>query len=327
MLGKGADVVTLQKVLDDAKHFEVVLIADGVYAAIAKPGTGAIANGGFVDLGDTVLVFDTFNTQQAAEELREAITSLTGKPVSHVINSHWHGDHIRGNQVFREVSIVATEQTKSIMQQVHPARIARQRAGIGELREYIQQLDEQQGLTEEGLAALQLGQQVSLLKDIEESLPTLELVLPNETFEAQWSYEGTAQAVECHSLGGGHTACDAFLYLPDVKVCYIGDLVAVENHMLVVDGDVENWISILNELKGWDIECIIPGHGQVAGKEWIFRAADYLRGLLDRSLQLRGKDFSGAAANLEIPPEFRNWAAPEIYQKNLEHLLRPARME
>lgn len=52
-----------------AKHFTVSRIADGLYVAIANEGTGAMANAGFVDLGESVLVFDSFNTQQAAEEL------------------------------------------------------------------------------------------------------------------------------------------------------------------------------------------------------------------------------------------------------------------
>lgn len=239
--------MNFRKVVEKSEHFEIFLIAEGVYAALARAGTGSLANSGFVDLGESVLVFDSFNTQQAAAELREVITSLTGKPVSHLLNSHWHGDHARGNQAFRDVSIVATGRTKSIMQEVHPQRIARQRAGLDDLHDYIAKLDEQRISTVDESQAAQLLQQICLLREIEISLPTLELVLPSETFESQWYMQGTSQRVECHTLGGGHTVSDAFLYVPDAKVCYIGDLVAVNNHMLIVDGEIQNWIVSLSK--------------------------------------------------------------------------------
>jgi cyclase len=49
---------------------------------------------GLVDLGGEILVFDTSWTPAAAREL------LGLGPVRWVVNSHWHGDHVRGNQVF-----------------------------------------------------------------------------------------------------------------------------------------------------------------------------------------------------------------------------------
>lgn len=304
------------------KHFDVFQIQQGVYAAIAKEGTGAMANTGFVDLGETVLVFDSFNTQQAAAELRDVITSVIGKPVSHLINSHWHGDHIRGNQMFRDVTIVATEHTKRTMQENHPARIARQRAGLNELHEYIENLERQRNSTEDGTQRTHLTQQISLLKEIEISLPTLELVLPNETFETIWYMEGTNYRVECHTLGGGHTASDSLLYIPDARICYIGDLVAVNNHMLIVDGNIENWISILDKLTSWEFDYVVPGHGQIGGKEWIGRAADYLSDLLETSNELREKGYAenGIGAS-DVPEKYKNWAASEVYLKNVRHLL------
>ncbi|QQE77208.1 MBL fold metallo-hydrolase [Alicyclobacillus sp. SO9] len=129
--------MTVSKVKETTKHFTVYLVADGVYAAIANQGTGAMANAGFVDTGESVVVFDSMNTQQAAAELRQVATVLTGKPISHLINSHWHGDHVRGNQAFRDVDIVASNQTRELMQEIHPARIAKQQTGIQEFKDYV----------------------------------------------------------------------------------------------------------------------------------------------------------------------------------------------
>ncbi|NOV01287.1 MBL fold metallo-hydrolase [Paenibacillus planticolens] len=281
-----------------------------------------MANAGFVDLGESILVFDSFNTQQAATELRNVIGELTGKPVSHLINSHWHGDHIRGNQAFRDVSIVATEQTKIIMQEKHPSRIREQRSGLEGLGTYIQKLEEQRESTIEEKQKLQLAVQISILKEIQLSLPSLELILPNEVFESEWCVKGTSRTVLCHTLGGGHTASDSFLYVPDANVCYIGDLVAINNHMLIVDGDIRKWISILDELNTWEIECVVPGHGPVGGKEWIAKAKDYLGNLLETAEMLRAKATTlDQIGEIAVPEKYIDWSARELYVKNLKHLV------
>jgi glyoxylase-like metal-dependent hydrolase (beta-lactamase superfamily II) len=82
------------------QHFKLHPLAEGVYAAIAENGGQAISNAGLVDLGGQVIVFDTFLTPQAAVELRRFAIDRFGQ-VSHIIiNSHYHNDHIWGNQVF-----------------------------------------------------------------------------------------------------------------------------------------------------------------------------------------------------------------------------------
>jgi cyclase len=86
--------------LPTSRHFQLEQLAEGVYAAIALAGGGSGSNAGMIDLGDRTLVFDTFLTPQAADELRAAAEHLLGRPVAYVINSHWHCDHIQGNQAF-----------------------------------------------------------------------------------------------------------------------------------------------------------------------------------------------------------------------------------
>src|SRR5213078_1841022 len=92
-----------------ADDFELVKVADGVYAAIAKPGGLASGNAGFVIGDDGVLIFDTFFTPVAIEELIAEIQSLTKLPIKFAVNSHYHLDHTGGNQVLvaRGVPIIA----------------------------------------------------------------------------------------------------------------------------------------------------------------------------------------------------------------------------
>ncbi len=86
--------------LPTSEHFQLQEIARGVYAAIGTPGGAAHSNAGIVDLGDQTLIFDTFETALAAEDLRVAAEHLTGRPATCVIISHAHADHWCGNQAF-----------------------------------------------------------------------------------------------------------------------------------------------------------------------------------------------------------------------------------
>ena len=102
--------------LPSSKHFRLEQLADDVYAAIHIDGGAAIGNAGIVDLGNRTLVFDTFFTPQAAHDLRAAAESLTGRAVDAVINSHYHSDHIWGNQAFSQhTDIISTVETRRLI--------------------------------------------------------------------------------------------------------------------------------------------------------------------------------------------------------------------
>ena len=95
------------------RHFGLQQLADGVYAAVHADGGWVICNVGIVDLGERTLIFDTGLSPQGAVELRAAAVALTGRVPYYVVNSHYHNDHIRGNQVFNDGLLVSTARTVS----------------------------------------------------------------------------------------------------------------------------------------------------------------------------------------------------------------------
>jgi cyclase len=97
---------TAPKAEDD---FQLVKVADGVYAAIAKSGGLASGNAGFVVGDGGVLIVDTFFTPTAVEELIGEIQTQTQQPIKYAVNTHYHLDHTGGNQVLaaRGVPIIA----------------------------------------------------------------------------------------------------------------------------------------------------------------------------------------------------------------------------
>src|SRR5437868_9395388 len=88
-----------------ADDFQLIKVADGVYAAIAKPGGLALGNAGFVIGDDGVLIFDTFYTPAALDELIVEIQALTKFPIRYAVNSHYHLDHTGGNQVLAALGV------------------------------------------------------------------------------------------------------------------------------------------------------------------------------------------------------------------------------
>lgn len=309
-------------VMKPTEHFRVQEVADGVFAAIAKAGTGSVANAGFVDMGHSVVVFDSFNTQQAAAELREVIQRIVGKPVSHLLNSHWHGDHIRGNQMFRDVPILATTKTRHIMADRHPTRIAQQKAGMAELAETLHQIRETLKRTEDPAERDSLQEQISFLGYIQASLPGLDLTLPSQTFDTCWTLEGSARTIHCVAMGPAHTQSDAVLHIPDAKVLFAGDVLVVGGHLPIMDGDILAWIDGLRHLQTWDLAHILPGHGPVNGPMALETGVQYLSTLLQLADRLTAEGTAPESLTADdIPLSCRNWPFGEIFLRNMRHLM------
>jgi cyclase len=89
---------------DPARRFTVTPLADGVYAVIRddRPGFMVDANNLFIINERDVVVVDANGAPSITKQVVAALKRLTDKPVRYVVNTHYHDDHIRGNQVWRE---------------------------------------------------------------------------------------------------------------------------------------------------------------------------------------------------------------------------------
>ncbi len=100
-----------------SKHYSIESLADGVYAVLARDGGGTVSNAGLINLGDSTLVVDTFVTPTAGDYLRADAQRLTGRIPRYVVNTHFHNDHIWGNQAFLpEADIISTADTRVLIQ-------------------------------------------------------------------------------------------------------------------------------------------------------------------------------------------------------------------
>ncbi len=177
-----------------SRHFRLQELARGVFAAVAIDGGWAICNAGIVDLGEKTLVFDTFVNQDAASDLKRAAEKLTGNLVSTVINSHWHSDHIKGNQCFAGAQIVSTGKTAEVMATMkrrYETDVVSIRKGLEkDLSAVLAGADGPDKVLDEGYKRGHLA-----------GLPTFRYTLPSVTFEDHMSFDGRERRAEAITYG------------------------------------------------------------------------------------------------------------------------------
>src|SRR5689334_1320032 len=83
------------------KAFRFNKVREGVYHAVGTGNLAVVGNSSFIVNDDDVIVVDDHVSPAAAWVLLEEIKQVTNKPVTTVINTHFHFDHAHGNQIFR----------------------------------------------------------------------------------------------------------------------------------------------------------------------------------------------------------------------------------
>jgi cyclase len=287
-------------------HFDVHQVAPGVHALIASPGGTAVSNAAIIDLGDRTLVFDAFQTLQAADDLLVAARALTGRNAAVVVNSHWHSDHITGNQVFQEADILSTAATVELIAANNPADRDTLAREIEERLDAARQAVEA-ARDDESRARAQRALRIA--GNLQAGLPRFHLTLPNKVIADRMVVPGEGRAVEILSYGGGHTQSDVFAHLPAEGIIVAGDLLFSGVHPVVQDGDPASWAAILERMGGLGASSSwVPGHGRLADASDAAALAGYLRALAAMVAQAatQGLDADAIAA-LPVPPGSEAW--------------------
>ena len=302
--------MTPERVLE-TPYFDLVRLADGVFAAISRNPVWTVANAGIVDLGDWTLVFDSFSSPRAAETLKQAAEDATGKPVRVVVNSHHHLDHSLGNQVFKGATIVSSTITRDSMQQ----RFERLRREAVDFPAQLEALRQQLSAPLEASMRAQLEPQAAELEMLLEWLETFEPTLPTATFDRRLEFHGSARRVLIERFGG-HTASDAVMILPDDGLMFTADLVVVDHLGFMGHGDPDAWLTTLSALEQLDgLPVIVPGHGPVSGRAAIPAMHAYLIQMLE--LGQRVQD-AGELERVPVPDAWKNWGLLAGFRPNLE---------
>ncbi len=247
-----------------SKHFTLQKLSEDVYAAIATNGGYAICNAGIINLGDAVLIFDPFMTPEAAEDLKKVAEQITGNKVKYVINSHYHNDHIGGNQVFKDAIIISTEKTRELIATYQPEEIKSGKTDAPKSLEKITKSDTSAMTAHEKEERIMWK---AYYEALVKSSDSLKVILPDLTFSETMNIEGAKFPVQLITYGTGHTLSDLFIYLPNQKTVFLGDLLFIKNQPWLGDGDSDQWAAYLDSVSKLDINVAVPGHGPVGNKD------------------------------------------------------------
>ncbi|MBG0831118.1 MBL fold metallo-hydrolase [Planomonospora sp. ID67723] len=231
-------------------------VSDGVYAYIQPDGSWWINNTGFLAGRRGVIGIDSCSTERRTLAYREAIRSVTGRPVTTLVNTHHHGDHTFGNFAFPEATVVGHERTRELI-------LAE---GIPDYRTMA--------WTEVDWGNLEARPPFLTYTD--------GITLYSDDLRCEVRHVGVA----------AHTTNDSIVWIPERRLLFSGDLIFNGGTPFVLMGSVRGSLKVLDDLEALGARTIVPGHGGVCGPGAVDRVRRYLRFVLDTAERGRAAGLS-----------------------------------
>ncbi len=223
-----ANCPTLQE-----KPFRLQKIGDGVYVRkglheiFTPQNHAAIANIGFI-IGETsIAVIDSGGSFCDGTRFHAALREISNLPISHVINTHVHPDHLLGNQAFNNQGVTF----------VGHHNLKRALADKGEI--YIENLKRIAG---------------------EEAMQGTAIVAPTLEIKDQQTINIGNRELQLIAYDTAHTNQDLVVFDKKSQILWSGDLL-FDEHIPVVDGSLLGWQKRLDEIAKIPAKKVVPGHG------------------------------------------------------------------
>jgi len=246
---------------------ELLRVADGVYCATGY----ALGNAIIVVTDKSLVVVDTTESPPAAREIRETFRKISPLPVSTIIYTHHHGDHINGAKAFK------TETTRIIAQKNFVPELAKYKL----LTDYNRRVN----ATQFGATLPESERGVSLAADRYGTPPgEIGYVPPNVLFDEHYDFEEGGVRFEL-SHTQGETIDHLMVWLPQKRVLLQGDLFYPSFPMLSSPmkpvRPVAEWAASLERMRKLQPLYLVGSHGMpLSGREEIDPAlANYAKAI------------------------------------------------
>jgi glyoxylase-like metal-dependent hydrolase (beta-lactamase superfamily II) len=224
------------------------------------------------------------------QPILDKIKTLTNKPITTLINTHTHGDHVSGNVEFPStVDIIVQENTKTNMAKMIPNSTAQDQTVPAQT---IFQQNGGKGL-------------------------------PKRTFKDKMTLFKGADEVDLFYFGRGHTNGDAWVLFPALKTVHAGDIFSGKNLPLLDANNGGSAALIADSLeKGYNAlnktaDTIITGHSTQMTmadlKEYIAFNRDFLNDV--RTAKAAGKSIDDIAGSWKMPAKYSGYAEPDATRR------------
>ena len=267
---------------DKAKTIKVL---KNVYTITS--GDGIDSNTTFIITKEGVIVIDTRPTPAEARKVLAEIRKLTALPIVYTINTHYHGDHTFGNQVFKNSkTIIAHKNVRN-------------------------------KLIESGQKHLSLFKTFGL-----PGIDEVEITPPNIIYEKEMEIWLGEYRLQLLYHGKGHTDGDTIIYIDQLRTVITGDLVFNKKIPYTADSYIDDWIDSLKYIELLKNETVIPGHGPIGERTTIISMKHYLMNLKELVLaQLKDKKTLKETQEIVEPilrKKYKDWEDLDWIKDNIE---------
>jgi glyoxylase-like metal-dependent hydrolase (beta-lactamase superfamily II) len=277
-----ASITAYQAPAAAPKVVEAQKIKDNLYMLTGAGGGG---NTAVFIMANGITVVDTKNPGWG-QPILDKIKELSPKPVTTIINTHTHGDHVSGNVEFpATVEVIVQENTAANMKRMAAA------AGTG-----------QPGAAPPPNIFTQNNGRG----------------LPKRTFTDKMTVGSGADRIDLYYFGRGHTNGDAFVVFPALRAMHAGDIFSGKNIPLLDANNNGSGVQIGDSLAKAadtikDVDSIITGHSTVMTladlREYAQFNKDFLAAV--RTAKAAGKSVDEVAAAWTMPAKYAGYAAPQ----------------
>ncbi|MCK0166569.1 MBL fold metallo-hydrolase [Jannaschia sp. S6380] len=214
-------------------------IGPGLYAFTAEgdPNSGVIIG------DDGVMVVEAQATPRLARKVIECIRTVTDKPITHLVLTHYHAVRVLGASAYGAPTIIMSEPARAMV------------AERGQ-EDWDSEFD-----------------RFPRLFQGHEEIPGL--TWPTTTFKGRMTVYLGQRRIDIMQLGRAHTAGDAVVYVPDANVMFTGDIVEDHSACYCGDGYFHDWPGTLDAIRAWELDAIAPGRGgALSGRDRVNGALD-----------------------------------------------------
>ena len=229
---------------------------------------GFMNNPAFVITGEGVVVIDPGSSVQAGRMVLKQLKEITDKPITHVLDTHVHGDHWLGNQAISE-----TYPKAQIL--AHPEMIRRAHEFAAD--SWLKIMEESTGGFTSGTLA----------------------VIPETGIDDGKTLEVGGIHFRIYAPGAAHSGTDIMIEVVEDKLLFLGDNVTYKRLPRLNDATFKGSINACDVALSTDAGIFVPGHGPVGGREIVEAYKTYLATLYE----LASKYYEEDLADFEMKPK------------------------
>lgn len=240
---------------------------------------GFMNNPVFVITHAGVVIIDPGSSLYTGQMVLRQIRKVTDKPITHVLNTHIHGDHWLGNQAFSE-----TFPKASIM--AHPNMIKQAKAGAD--KQWINMMSNLTKGATDGTKA----------------------VIPAKAIDEAYSFKTGGKTFRILAPQRAHSGTDIMVHIVEERVLVLGDNVFHKRIGRMDDATFRGNINACDVAIKLGAKVYIPGHGPTGGvkvakkfRKYLSTVYETVKGLVDEGMS----DFEMKPKVVARLKDYHNW--------------------